>query len=414
VKNSPGTFFDRKTIAILGLLALLANFFHPIIFIIFIISLIALIVVLYKYPGKYDERLKAFLKNGATVVIALFVILSILEGYLRFVRPHFLRLDHSITGDFSDYTGRGYLDQKVFHKPADTFRILGLGDSFAVNLNERGQNYHDYLRGMLMQNGPRNLDIVNAGMECTGPGYYWHILAKYGPLFKPDLVIVGFFVGNDFSEMEFKYRFRGEYFIKERVDPFQRFLQLFNFKWWWFSQVAKRNLLLFWDRRHKRDEVEKKVIPQEANFSEKVFLNVEKEGIWIAEKKNKQRLTDLFYKNAKVLDNFKEWCRGRNIELLIVMFPDQFQVNESLRAKLMEQYGIKAESLDLSFPNKLLFDYCRKNEIRCLDLLDDFQKEAGSKELYKINDTHWNSEGNRLAAEIIFSYLQEQQLIKTK
>jgi len=414
VKNSPGAFFDRKTIAILGLLALLAIFFHLIIFIIFIISLIALIVALYKYPGRYNERLKSVLRNGATVVIALFIILCVLEGYLRLIQPQFLRIDRSIIGDFSDYTDRGYLDQKVFHKPAGTFRILGLGDSFAVNLTGAGQNYHDYLRRKFLENGPRNLDIVNAGMECTGPGYYWHMLAKYGPLFQPDLVIVGFFVGNDFSEMEFKYRFRGDYFIKERVDPFQRFLQVLNFKWWWFSQLAQRNMVLFLDRRNKKEEAEKKVIPQEENFSETRFLQIEKEAIWIAEKKNKQRLTDLFYRNAKGLDNFKEWCRARNIELLIVMFPDQFQVDNSLRAKLMEQYGIKAESLDLSFPNKLLFDYCRKNEIRCLDLLDDFQKEARSKQLYKINDTHWNSEGNRLTAEIIFSYLQEHQLIKTK
>jgi hypothetical protein len=127
VKNSPGAFFDRKTIAILGLLALLAIFFHLIIFIIFIISLIALTVVLYKYSGRYNERLKSVLRNGATVVIALFVILCVLEGYLRLIQPQFLRIDHSIMGDFSDYTDRGYLDRKVFHKPAGTFRILGLG-----------------------------------------------------------------------------------------------------------------------------------------------------------------------------------------------------------------------------------------------------------------------------------------------
>ena len=47
------------------------------------------------------------------------------------------------------------------------------------------------------------MEIVNAGMEAIGPGYYWHILSKYGDLFKPDLVMVGFFVGNDFEEADF-------------------------------------------------------------------------------------------------------------------------------------------------------------------------------------------------------------------
>ena len=106
-------------------------------------------------------------------------------------------------GEFSDYTSRGYLTEDIFKKRPDAVRILGLGDSFSVFLNDKGKNYNNLLQKKFIAKGQGDVEIVNAGMEAMGPGYYWHILSKYGDLFKPDLVLVGFFVGNDFEEAEF-------------------------------------------------------------------------------------------------------------------------------------------------------------------------------------------------------------------
>ena len=72
------------------------------------------------------------------------------------------------------------------------------------------------------------MEIVNAGMEAMGPGYYWHILSKYGELFKPDLVLVGFFMGNDIEEAEFDV-FIGN-FIKEPKDLIKRYSRYYQFK----------------------------------------------------------------------------------------------------------------------------------------------------------------------------------------
>ena len=91
------------------------------------------------------------------------------------------------------------------------FRILGLGDSFSVYLKDKKQNYNNFLQQKFIGSGKGEVEIVNAGMEAMGPGYYWHILNKFGDLFKPDLVLVGFFVGNDFEEAEFYSLYRKFY-----------------------------------------------------------------------------------------------------------------------------------------------------------------------------------------------------------
>jgi hypothetical protein len=108
----------------------------------------------------------------------------------------------------------------------------------------------------------------------------------------------------------------------------------------------------------------------------------------------------------------KQWCDARRVELVLLIFPDQFQVDEDLRAQVLEKYQIPADSLDLEYPNALITDFCRQNQIHCLDLLPPFQEKKKTTQLYRLRDTHWNEAGNRLAAELIFNYLKEQKLIK--
>jgi hypothetical protein len=81
-----------------------------------------------------------------------------------------------------------------------------------------------------------------------------------------------------------------------------------------------------------------------------------------------------------------------------------------LRDEIFKKYVQGQDPLDLSFPDQLLVQFCKKNNIHCLDMLANFQKQAQSTILYRLNDTHWNEAGNRLAAELIFHYLQQNQL----
>ncbi len=108
----------------------------------------------------------------------------------------------------------------------------------------------------------------------------------------------------------------------------------------------------------------------------------------------------------------KDWCDRRGIKLVIAILPDQFQVDRELRGLVYKNYKkIVEKNIDLSQPNTLIENFCRAHNIHCLDLLEPFQEQGKTRVLYALRDTHWNEAGNRLAADLIFDYLEKNQLV---
>ena len=147
------------------------------------------------------RNLNSALINITVSAVTIFSLTLLGEIWLQLYPHRFTGIGGvDIVGEFSDYTSRGYLTEDIFNKKNNVVRILGLGDSFSVNLREKKQNYNDILQQEFIASGRGDVEIVNAGMEAMNPGYYWHILNKLGDLIKPDLVLVGFFVGNDIEK----------------------------------------------------------------------------------------------------------------------------------------------------------------------------------------------------------------------
>jgi hypothetical protein len=109
--------------------------------------------------------------------------------------------------------------------------------------------------------------------------------------------------------------------------------------------------------------------------------------------------------------DFKKWCEARNVELVIAIFPDQLQVDTQLIKNIIKMYGLAPNSIDLSFPNQLVGKFLQQNHIHCLDMVPEFQEQSRSTALYRINDTHWNEAGNKLAAEMILNFLRQHRMV---
>jgi hypothetical protein len=82
-----------------------------------------------------------------------------------------------------------------------------------------------------------------------------------------------------------------------------------------------------------------------------------------------------------------------------------------MRAEVLDALKVKEDSLDFDYPNALLKNYLEKHRIHYVDLTGPMRQAAQTKRLYVLRDTHWNIEGNKLAAEIIFTCLQEHKLL---
>ncbi|NJN98344.1 MAG: SGNH/GDSL hydrolase family protein [Anaerolineales bacterium] len=101
----------------------------------------------------------------------------------------------NITNEFG-FNDRDYPHQK---KPG-TYRILFVGDSFSWAGGLEG-NYTAILEKKFeAEFGDSRVEIINTGYDATHTGEQLKALKKYGLQYNPDLVVLAFFVGNDFFD----------------------------------------------------------------------------------------------------------------------------------------------------------------------------------------------------------------------
>jgi hypothetical protein len=91
---------------------------------------------------------------------------------------------------------------------------------------------------------------------------------------------------------------------------------------------------------------------------------------------------------------------------VVLAFPTKEEV---YRALTEPQMG-KAALDGLAAPRLRLLDFCKAQNLTCLDLLPGLQAQAG-RQLYYANDSHLNSEGNRVVAALVSAFLRDQGLV---
>src|SRR5262249_51327582 len=103
-----------------------------------------------------------------------------------------------------------------------------------------------------------------------------------------------------------------------------------------------------------------------------------------------------------------ELLKSRKIKFIVAIFPDEFQINESLLKAVFDQYKLKPEHYDLRLAQNLLIGFLDSRGIPYVDFLERFQAEGKKHELYLSRDSHWNSAGNQLAADVLFEDLTKR------
>ena len=84
----------------------------------------------------------------------------------------------------------------VEHDPAsqEAFRILALGDSFTAGLEvEREVGWTQALQNELRGRGYSQVEVINLGLDGTGPDMHLALLKEYLASFSPDMVILAFY-----------------------------------------------------------------------------------------------------------------------------------------------------------------------------------------------------------------------------
>lgn len=338
--------------------------------------------------GKYFRLLKLLLH----IAIIILITVSLAEIALRLcnkIYPSYIFYDNS----YNRFRGKPFADDYDFHlnsrgfkdverkkeKEPGVYRILGLGDSFAFGVVPHRFNFMTLLEKHLNQ--CNKVEVMNMGIPWLDPEDFLSVLVHEGLEFNPDLVMVCFFVGRDFLPNE------RSIYTYSYAASFLKFIYDLHFR---YEGQVYHGKAVYYDEK--------------PTLTNDTFMHCEngRSRIFV---KNYDKFPALFDGAIAPLREIKEICSARGIDLLVVMFPDEMQVNAPLQSEVLAASKHSPDQFDFALPDRMLSRELENMNVKQLDLLEPFKQVSARERLYKLRDTHWNIAGNRLAAEVIGNYL---------
>jgi len=287
----------------------------------------------------------------------------------------------------------GHRDAEVaVHKTPGVFRILVIGDSFTVGANVRQEQAYPKVLERLLRStyGPR-IEVINSGVGGWEPFQYAQYFEYYGRHFEPDLVLVGFFVGNDTFDATTHSDQLGTAILGQRVSrdaasrPFIS-LQVFLYE---HSNLAR--LLLsrgpiaqIVKRTHCADFSKEFIAVQQARMLNHLRYSEEQRG-----------------KAQNAVDQIRRIKDRSRVPTIVVLIPDENQTNPALQRRIINSADLV--NYDFKMPQSMLTEMFSALGISTIDLLSHIVND--SRCLY-MNDTHWTPEGHELAASVILEGLK--------
>ena len=338
------------------------------------------------------KKTRSILYNAVMIML---ITLSMGEIALR-VYNHYAPSFVFYSGSYDRFRGKpfandwdfklnsqGFKDEEFSEKKENRYRILGVGDSFSFGVVPYKYNYLTLIESQLHA-GNANVEVLNMGIPSIGPKEYLSLLVKEGLALQPDTVLLSFFVGNDFSDSKKK-------------------------KLYEYSYVASLLHYII----NLQPKYEGRVIHGKAeycddcpNFEYEQYLKIEydRSSIYLA---NNKRFLEKLDNAIYYLKQIRNICKSHGINLIVIIIPDELQINEDLLREIKATYypNLEKNKWDIGLPNRLLSNELDKLGITNIDLYEYFPNP--SDQLYRPNDSHWNIAGNQMAANIIHDHIRK-------
>lgn len=359
---------------------------------------------------------KSALQAAPLLILSVFAALAILEavarltgtGHLPERRPDPLLGTRPVPNAVYEHINEGYSrgrfnslglrDREIpYEKPKDSKRVLILGDSFMEAFQvEIDSGFPRRLQTLIGKALPwHNIATINAGRGGMGTAeeYLWYVTE--GVKYSPDLVLLAFYVGNDFRDNSKALTGPGVFkpYITFDADTFwvdasfteSRSYKLKTFFWPLFSrsvlaaETARRVELL-------------KMKPDTAQCPKDLgVFNPEPDSVW----------DNAYAVTGKIVALLDDAVKRSSSAFCIMIIPDSYQVDDT------ENDCVK--DADLRKPNEFLREIAEARGIPLFDLTDTLEQEYLRTGEYaygfgeNLGKGHWNESGHRLAAQIMAS-----------
>ena len=223
------------------------------------------------------------------------------------------------------------------------------------------------------------------GIPGIQPVHYLNLLGREGIRLDLDMVLLSLFIGNDFE--------------KEIDTPPEIRSYLATFVHYLVTIFKGGGGKMIYHKGDYCDDC--------PNFDIETYLQIEKSRLKICLTPN-----SVFQARLEVtldyLKEIQEFCQRIDAEFIVVLIPDEGQVNHSLQQQVIEAYREEGENRPFNpeLPNGALAARLKQENIELIDLYPFF--ENSQNDYYRVRDSHWNIPGNRLAADRIHSSIYDR------
>jgi hypothetical protein len=297
-------------------------------------------------------------------------------------------------------------------------RILVFGDSFTWASGGLPHEYHwpVILEDRLRKAVSPQVEVLRLGVPAVGPAFLHRLWQLEGARLEPDLVVVAFFVGNDFLDHQGIAATRGlrdHSWVETSTDRWMSFRVARNLYRIARGVVRERGpsrSKVTGRRTYQRGgyslpEYLKRFQPDRPTFSEGRFLEIEARRMTLCRDDKAADFERLLERVGATLVAFHDEVDATGARFLVMIIPDEYQVDPRVSAAVVEKEGIPLEAYDLGRPARRLSEYLSARGIEVLDLGPDFVRGGARSKLYRIRNTHWNHQGNLLAGELLARHI---------
>ena len=332
-------------------------------------------------PTAKPPRWKRLLQNLALSLVTFFLCAAALEIVLRIagygnleiyapdpklywkLKPNqdcFTKIDHKPVHVNSHGT-RG--PEFATEKPADTFRILSLGDSrtFGWGLSE-SETYSGRLQELLQKKfgNSKKIEVINAGVNAWSYPQMLVYFRDYGLAFKPDAVILGEAnLWTEFSENN-SPEFVKKFMWRVRLKNFLRHFAIYHY-------VIEVKLIGFYQRERT------KFIPVDPN-QDPLF------------KEQQQKDPDALFRSA--MENLCRLAQTNGVKPVLLFLPSLDDLNSTNTSSVLKEKRLVHGEFSVPL----------------VDLTPELLPQG--KALYlEADPVHLNPAGNEIIAEKLFETL---------
>lgn len=296
------------------------------------------------------------------------------------------------------------------------FRILSFGDSFAYSVLEPPLSYNGVVQRALNEaEVAASVRVVNLGEPATGTRQYRLAYDYWSRALEHQGVLFMIFIGNDLLDDAYLHAsvawapneavLRGGNPILDPGNPRvpRKFpLRMFDYAYAWFMSVRTRS---------------EDPLPPGYNwagltdFDRETFLRINARYM---ENFDPQKLPALLPGYEQVLRLLQRCAElaAQGIEVAVAIGPSEAQVDDRLRAEVLEHAGREEREFDMGLPLRIIerLRELHAPAVPLIDLTPAFRAKAqrSGEGLFFRRNTHWDLAGNRVAGETLSGWLLER------